>query len=107
MRMPDPNAPECDCQVLERLSKEPDVPIVYDPVLDEYHIESRSGFGKTAIHHCFFCGGRVPQSRRNELFMHVTQAESLRIKGITEKLRTLPEILAALGPPDLDQPAGI
>ena len=41
MRMPDPNAPECDCRVLERLSKEPGVPIVYDPELNEYLIQSR------------------------------------------------------------------
>ena len=63
MRMPDPNAPECDCGVLERLSKEPGVPIIYDPELNEYHIQTPDGGRNMMMHHCFFCGGRLPKSR--------------------------------------------
>ena len=106
MRMPDPNAPECDCGTLERLSKEPETPIGYDAELNEYYLRGRDGRGGGLIYHCLFCGGRTPKSRRAALFAHVTHAERMRICDIVQNLRTLPDVLAALGPPDLDQPIG-
>ena len=106
MRMPDPNAPECDCGVLEGLSKEPEAPVGYYAELHEYYLRSHNGLGKHPIYHCLFCGGRTPKSRRETLFAHVTDAERRRIWGIVQNLETLPAVLAALGPPDLDQPIG-
>jgi hypothetical protein len=107
MRMPDPNAPECDCGVLERLSKEPGVPIFYDPELNEYRIQTADGGRNTMMYHCFFCGGRLPKSRRDELFRHITTDEVIRLKMILKDITTLPDLLAALGPPDRDDPMGI
>jgi len=107
MRMPDRNAPECDCGILERLSKEPGVPIVYDPELNEYHIQVPDGGGNMMMYHCFLCGGRLPKSRRDELFMHVTSAEAIRLKTVLKDIKTLPDLLAAFGSPDRDEPMGI
>ena len=106
MRMPDPNAPECDCGVLERLSKEPGVPIVYDPELNEYHIQTPDGGRNMMMHHCFFCGGRLPKSRRADLFMHITDDERLRLWAMLKDTQFLPDLLAAFGPPDRDEPMG-
>jgi len=107
MRMPDPTAPECDCRVLERLSKEPKVPVVYDPELNEYLIQTADGLNKVKMHHCFFCGGWLPKSRRDELFMHITDEERTRLWAVLKDIRTLPDLLTALGPPDRDDPMGI
>jgi hypothetical protein len=103
--MPNPDAPECRCVVLDRLAKEPAVPVVFDPELNEYHIERADG-GSVMVYHCPFCGGRTPKSRRGDLFMHITGAEHERLRGIVRNLESVSDVLAALGPPDRDDPAG-
>ncbi len=104
-RMPDPNVPECDCRALERWSKEPSIPIEFDAKLNEYHIRGTDG-GQIMIYHCPFCGGRTPESRRDDFFMHITHAEMRRLNMLTGHLKTLEEVLAAFGPPDYDNPTG-
>jgi hypothetical protein len=109
MRTPDPNAPECDCGGLEKISKEPEGPIVFDPEINEYNLAYRTQSGiqmQYRIYHCLFCGGRTPASRRDEMFMHVTDAERIRLMSIVCELKTLPDLIAALGAPDEDDPAG-
>jgi hypothetical protein len=103
--MPNPNAPECDCRTLERLSKEPTAPIEFDATMNEYHIVGTNGF-QSMIYHCPFCGGRTPESRRDDFFMHITHAEMKRLNMLTGHLKTLEEVLAAFGPPDYDNPTG-
>jgi hypothetical protein len=102
---PNFDAPKCDCRFLERLSREPSVPIEFDPKLNEYHIVGAGG-GKTMIYHCPFCGGRAPDSRREELFTHITHAESGRLKALTIDLKTVDDVLKTFGLPDYDNPAG-
>jgi hypothetical protein len=92
--------------MLENISKEPGSPVGYDAELNEYYLRSHDGHGRFSVYHCLFCGGRTPASRREALFAHVTQAERIRLHGMIESFRTLPDVLAALGPPDLDQPIG-
>lgn len=107
--MPNPDAPECRCGLLERLSKEPALPIVFDPELNEYHIRGEGDGGRVMsvmIYHCPYCGGRTPKSRRRELFMHITDTERERLKSIVQNLASVSDVLAALGPPDRDDPVG-
>jgi hypothetical protein len=103
--MPDFNAPQCECRALERWSKEPTVPIEFDTVMNEYHIVGTNG-SRSMIYHCPFCGGRTPESRRDDFFMHITEAEMQRLTMMTGHLKTLDEVLAAFGPPDCDFPTG-
>jgi hypothetical protein len=103
--MPDPNAPECDCRALDMLVKEQGSPVVFDPKLNEYRIHIRDGY-EFSMYHCFFCAGRLPKSRRDELFLHVTNDEIIRLKTILKDIKTLPDLLAAFGPPDRDDPMG-
>jgi hypothetical protein len=102
---PNSSAPKCDCRTLERLSKEPSVPIDFNAKLNEYYIVGAVG-EEIMIYHCPFCGGRTPVSRRDELFMHVTHAEMERLNGLTRGLKTLDDVLNAFGSPDRDDPAG-
>jgi hypothetical protein len=101
---PDFNAPKCECGVLERLSKEPSVPIEFDAKLNEYHIVGALG-EQIMVYRCPFCGGRRTDSRRKELFMHITQAEQVRLIELTRDLRTLDDVLRAFGSPDADLPS--
>jgi hypothetical protein len=100
------DAPKCDCRALEQFSREPSVPIEFDAKLNEYHIRGAVG-DLVMIYYCPFCGGRTPDSRRDELFMHVTRAETERLKGLTRGLKTLDDVLDAFGPPDFDHPTGL
>src|SRR5262245_42398099 len=100
------SAPNCECRMLERFSKEPSVPIEFDAELNEYHILGALG-ERLMVYHCPFCGGRAPDSRRNELFMHITLAEKLRLMELTRDLKTLDDVLGAFGSPDMDNPAGV
>ena len=99
-------APRCECGTLETLSKEPSIPIVFDAELNEYHIVG-TGQQQVLIHHCIFCGGQTPASRRDELFMHVTKEEFEKLRKATSGLKTLDDVVGAFGPPDFDHPAGI
>lgn len=101
MRMPNPDAPLCDCNVLERAANDPENPIVFAANLNEYHIRTGEG-GHMMIYHCPFCGGRTPKSKRDTLFAHLTHAETLRLATLTSKFTTLSEVLSAFGTPDED-----
>jgi len=106
-RMPDPNAPPCDCGWLEDAANDPCVPIVFDHDLNEYHIV-RSGElgGRAIIYHCPFCGGRAPKSARGSKFHTVTTEETMRLQQLTRDAKTVRDVIKALGPPDMDLDAG-
>ena len=105
MRMPDFNAPECDCPYLESLSKDPAAPVEFDVTFNEYHILGTNG-SRHMVYHCPFCGGRAPKSRRHELFTPIAHAERERLKDLTRNLKTVTDVTNAFGPPDSDNPAG-
>ena len=104
--MLNPFAPECDCCTLERLVTEPGIPVAFDAALNEYHIQTSDG-GRVVIYHCLHCGGRMPKSRRDELFMRLSYAEQDRLRNIVQDIKTVDDALAFLGPPDRDEPAGL
>ncbi|MBI2817305.1 MAG: hypothetical protein HYX72_10225 [Acidobacteria bacterium] len=99
--MAPPRREICDCGVLERASKEPEHPIRFDPHLNEYHVVTKAG-GIMIIYYCFFCGGRVPESKRSSLFAHATDAELNRITHLIKGINTVSDVLARFGVPDED-----
>ena len=108
--MPNNRIATCKCRFLERQANHPDSPICFDPQLNEYHFIHRMSTGEEAkmmIYHCPFCGGRVPKSRRGELFHRLTHAEQCRLCELTESLRTVQDVTSAFGEPDIRQPIGL
>ena len=99
----------CDCGVLEEAARHPDVPIEFDPRLNEFHLvyTSDGEVGRMTIYHCLFCGGLAPPSQRHTLFAEITVTEQHRLAKLTQDLATVPAVLAALGKPDRDNPAGL
>lgn len=99
--MPDDNADPCGCGWLERESNEPESPVRFDPVLNEYEIV-RSDGGTLSVYHCPFCGGRVPESKRKLMFAHISQREQDRLREMIANPRTIEDAIQKLGQPDSD-----
>jgi hypothetical protein len=102
-------ADPCRCDWLARAVAEPGVPIEFDGGLNEYALvhDGPNGRGRMVLRYCPFCGGAAPKSARSELFTRMTNAELSRLGSLTNGLKTLDEVVSALGPPDHDMDDGI
>ena len=89
----------CDCGVLESASKEPNHPIRWDELMNEYYIAYGTG-GRMMVYYCPFCGGPTPKSRRSSMFAHVTEQEETRIIELFRNIRTVADVYARFGAPD-------
>lgn len=96
----------CDCGWLERAANDPSIPIGFDPKVNEYYVETSGGLGQAIIKFCPWCGGDAPVSHRANLFAVITAEETLRIRELTEKLRTRTDVTAAWGAPDEEVHSG-
>jgi len=99
----------CDCDTLQNAADNPDLPIVFDAKLNEFHLvyNVNGGEGYFNLYHCFFCGGKAPESKRDLLFATISEAERFRLRELTSQLKTLNDVLASLGKPDQDREDGI
>jgi len=110
MKLVSNNSMPCRCGFLERQANHPDSPIRFDPELSEYHFVHRTSKGNESrmmIYHCPFCGGKAPKSRRDNLFHRLPLAEMRRLGELTHNLRTVQEVTAAFGRPDINRPNGM
>jgi hypothetical protein len=93
----------CTCDYLERASDKPDVPIVFDVEMNEYHIvHVGSTRGRMMIYHCPWCGGTAPKSKRGSFFATIPFAEATRLGQLTSGLATLDAVIQKFGKPDDD-----
>lgn len=98
----------CTCGFLEREADNPASPILFDKQLGEYHlVYQNSQTGGTIIYHCPFCGGAAPPSKREALFTAIPDEEAQRLYQLFDGMRTLQEVIAALGPPDKEEKRGL
>ena len=91
------------------MADDPDLPIRYDTELNEFYVAypTEGGNGKLAIRHCLFCGGKAPESKRASLFARIPHAEQRRLFKMAQSLRSVKEVLDALGEPNEDVPNGM
>lgn len=95
----------CTCQFLENGASDPNTPIRFDPDLNEYSIMYSWGYedyGSMCIYHCPFCGGRTPQSRRQQLFAEVPESEYERLRELTKGIVSVDDAIQILGSPSRD-----
>lgn len=92
----------CTCLYLERAATEPDNPIVFDELVNEYQFRHFNSGGMSVIRHCPWCGGAAPESKRDSLFAHITHAERERLEALAEDVKTVADVLARFGSPDSD-----
>lgn len=92
----------CRCGFLERYANDPEQPVHYDAETHEYNFDV--GKGTIRIRHCFFCGGKAPESLRSHLFAVVSHSEIHRLNELTKNIKSLDDAIARLGPPDYEAP---
>ena len=95
----------CDCGTLQNAADDPNLPIEFDEKLNEFHLVYGNK-GQFNLYHCFFCGGKAPDSKRYLLFATLSDEERHRLIKLTKSLKTLGETIATLGEPDRDDDAG-
>lgn len=100
--MPNPEAPVCDCHWFERATRDDSIPVIFDEMMNEYHLAHTSGRGYSLFHHCPFCGGRAPDSLRGTYWTKVSHEESYRLNELTKGIKTPPQLFEKFGEPDED-----
>lgn len=98
---------QCKCGGLARMAEDPKDPVEFDPQLNEYHITRKSDGGYSVVYFCPLCGGKAPPSKRSSLVHRVTDAERERLSSLTKDLRTVSDVIKALGQPDMNRPVGM
>jgi hypothetical protein len=98
--MPNPDAPPCGCRWFDEAAKNPDIPVVFDSRMNEFHLTHNNDRGYSLFYHCPFCGGRAPESLRKTFFTDVTHEESVRLHNLTKHIKTESEFLDEFGKPD-------
>jgi hypothetical protein len=101
-RMPNPDTPACECRWFERAVADDSIPVVFDELMNEYHLLHHNGRGHLLFYHCPFCGGRAPKSLRATYWTEVSMEESVRLHALTKDIRTPEEVFSTFGPPDQD-----
>src|SRR5687768_12376910 len=90
----------CNCQLPSQWAKDRNVPIQFDPELNEYNLLC-DDFTIT-LYYCPFCGGRLPESKRDELFVVASPMEQAALQNSLSGMKTIGEVIAILGEPDID-----
>jgi len=98
--MPNPDAPACGCKWFERSAKDPNIPVVFDEIKNEYHLVHQNDSGISLFYHCPFCGGKAPESLRDNFFADVSVEETTRLHLLTENILTEEDMRAIHGEPD-------
>jgi hypothetical protein len=106
----------CGCGFLERAADDPNSPVRFSPSVGEYQIDFPSPCsGETCpeakaylvIYHCPFCGGAAPPSKRETHFTYISDQEGARLHRMFTGMRTLEEVVRAVGSPDDDVERGL
>ena len=98
---------KCTCNWLHNSAEDPDIPVVFDARLNEFHIQRNRDKGYSMVYFCPICGYAAPDSLRGSLFARIPHKEHRRLDELTQHLKTLDEVFSALGTPTRDEPYGL
>ena len=98
--MPNDEAPPCGCKWFERAAKDSNTPVIFDEMMNEFHLVHLNGKGHSLFYHCPFCGGRAPDSLRGSFFGDLSDDETARLYLLTENIQTEEDMRVAHGEPD-------
>ena len=73
--------------------------------MNEFHLKHDKG--EMMLYYCPFCGWAAPESLRDTFFARLSDEEHDRLDLLTQRHKTLDEVLTAFGPPDRDWPVGL
>src|SRR3954466_901759 len=94
--------PFCTCNWLHNAATAPEMPIEFNPEMNEFdlHVDSPVGKAMWRIRYCPSCGGRAPESLRDTFFAIITPEEQQRLQELLAPITSPGEALRVLGSPD-------
>jgi hypothetical protein len=94
------NNARCECKTVEQLASDRKSPIEYDRHLNEYNLVSGDGNTRYRMYFCFFCGGKLPESRRAGFFSEPSDQEMKEVAQLLSKAGSMQKVVQFLGEPD-------
>ena len=94
------NNGKCQCRTVEHLVSDPQCPIEHDQELNEYNLVSRDKKSRYRLYYCFFCGGKLPASKRDSLFTEPSASEVKEVKNLLSKITSVLQVIRVFGEPD-------
>ncbi|QDT48905.1 hypothetical protein Pan258_29520 [Symmachiella dynata] len=89
---------DCTCGLPDKWAANPEFPVEFDEMTNEYQLSCERSIAM--MRYCFFCGGRLPDSKRGELFTTPSQEEKEEVQRLFSNAKTAEDALRMLGPPD-------
>lgn len=98
---------KCQCKAVECAASDSNCPVEFDATLNEYNIVSIDGRHRYRLYFCWFCGGKLPRSKRSRLFKTPLAAEVNSMKKEVAIIHSVADAVDRLGKPDAQYDAGI
>ena len=89
----------CECSRPGRWSRDPSIPIQYDPAINAYHLLTQQG-RRLHLGFCPYCGGQLHQIPIEEIASAPSRADMEQIMEKVRPARTVEQLIEILGPPD-------
>lgn len=96
---PIPDERTCECGYPARWASDPMSPVQFDERLNEYQLLLQNR-GYARMRFCFWCGGRLPESKRGTLFTSMDDAELTEARSLLSGAKLFEDVVRVLGPPD-------
>ncbi|MCB9767178.1 MAG: DUF433 domain-containing protein [Candidatus Omnitrophica bacterium] len=93
----------CGCGQPERMASDPNSPVSFNEILNEYTVDSEGGSRQYSMYFCFFCGGKMPKSKRGDFFTKIDDSELGAAMDLVSKIESEKDIVRILGEPDSAQ----
>ena len=91
----------CNCGFPEKWAQAPSFPVRFNAELNEYHlVYGESQRWCHTMHYCFWCGGRLPESKRGELFTDPDKREMDEVRSLLAGAKSSADVFRILGKPD-------
>jgi hypothetical protein len=88
----------CECGMPQRWIADAHFPVEFDEEMNEYQLV-RDG-ARSPMRYCFWCGGRLPESKRGTFFTTPDKAERDEVASLLKGAKSHEDVVQMLGPPD-------
>jgi len=82
----------------ERWVVDPHFPVEFDREMNEYHLVHKGA--RAVMRYCFWCGGRLPASKRGAFFTTPKKSEMAEVRSLLKGAKSHEDVVGVLGPPD-------
>ena len=89
---------DCTCGMPANWAANPVYPVEFDEITNEYHLSCKSRIA--VMRYCFWCGGRLPASKRGELFTTPSEEEKEEVQRLLSNAESAEDAVRLFGPPD-------